>query len=41
VVYVDENLMLEFVIDLKDDSFVVDVDFDLMLLNLVQDFPVK
>jgi hypothetical protein len=41
VVYVDENLMLEFVIDLKDDSFVVDVDFDLMLLNLIQDFPVK
>jgi hypothetical protein len=41
VAYVDENLMLEFVTDLKDDSFVVDVDFDLIVLNINQHFLLK
>jgi hypothetical protein len=41
VAYVDENSMLEFVTDLKDDSFVVDVDFDLIVLNINQHFLLK
>jgi hypothetical protein len=36
--YVDEYLMHEFVNDLKNDSFVVVVDFDLMVMNNIQDF---
>jgi len=37
--YVDEDLMHEFVNDLKYDEFVVDEDFDLMvMINKIQDF---
>jgi hypothetical protein len=36
--YVDEYLIHEFVNDLKNDSFVVVVDFDLMVMNSIQDF---
>jgi hypothetical protein len=36
--YVDGYLMHEFVNDLKDESFVVDEDFDVMVMNIIQDF---
>lgn len=36
--YVDVNLLYEFVNDLANDLHVVDVDFDLMVMSIIQDF---